>query len=292
MTTRGKAAGPASRMQIARGLRQLMDAKGLTQNDVARAAEVSSGTVTRYLTWQDRGALRIPTLRAIAEAAGATDEQTEILVELARSQAAGWWMDNAQAAPWLNALHAFEEIAEYEYVWATSLVPGLAQTPAYARHLHEQQDPQADPAVIDARVEARMRRQHILDREDMRLWIILDQAVLKRRVGSAAVMAEQIDHLSRLAGHPRVRVQILPFDVGAPDAGSGGHFLILGREDVGEPVNSMSVVYLELHRRGMYLDDPDDVTSYRAMFDDLRSQAADKGRTLELLTAARSEYDA
>ncbi|MFI9213944.1 Scr1 family TA system antitoxin-like transcriptional regulator [Streptomyces sp. NPDC053253] len=279
-------------MQIARGLRQLMDAQGLTQGDVARSAEVSSGTVNRYLMWQDRSALKIPTLRAIAKAAGATADQTEILVELARSQSDGWWMDNAQAAPWLNALHAFEEIAEYEYVWATSLVPGLAQTPSYARHLHEQQDPRADAAVIDARVEARMRRQQILNREDMRLTIILDQAVLKRRVGSAAVMAEQIDHLRHLAERPRVRVQVLPFDVGAPDAGSGGHFLILGREDVAEPVNSMSVVYLELHRRSMYLDDPADVTDYKIMFDDLRSQAADKGRTLDLLTTARSEYDA
>ncbi|MFE7598033.1 Scr1 family TA system antitoxin-like transcriptional regulator [Streptomyces sp. NPDC057494] len=282
-------------MQIARGLRQLMDAQGLTQGDVARAAEVSSGTVNRYLMWQDRGTLKIPTLRAIAEAAGATAEQTEDLLELARSQADGWWMDTAGAAPWLSALHAFEAVAEYEYVWATSLVPGLAQTPAYARCLHEQQDPDADAAVIDARVQARIRRQQILDREDMRLWIILDQAVLKRRVGLAAVMAEQIDHLRNLAERPRVRVQILPFDVGAPDAGSGGHFLILGRDDVAEPVNSMSVVYLELHRRGLYLDDPTDVTDvtdYKILFDDLRSQAADKGRTLDLLATARSEYDA
>ncbi|MET9676424.1 helix-turn-helix transcriptional regulator [Streptomyces sp. NPDC006482] len=290
MATRGTAAGPASRMQIARGLRQLMDANGLRQGDVARSAEVSPGTVNRYLMWQDRSSLKIPTLRAIARAAGATEEQTEILVGLARSQADGWWMDNVQAVPWLSALHAFEEIAQFEHVWAPSLVPGLAQTADYARHLHQQQDPEADPAVIEGRVETRMRRQDILDREDMRLSIILDQAVLKRQVGDPKVMAEQIDHLRALAERPRVRIQVLPFDVGAPDAGSGGHFLVLGRDDVAEPLSSMSVVYLELHRRGLYLDDPGEVTEYKILFDDLRSQAADRGRTLDLLTAARSEY--
>ncbi|MEV7535448.1 helix-turn-helix domain-containing protein [Streptomyces hydrogenans] len=291
MGVQGTAQGHAARMQIARGLRQLMEAQGLTQTSIARAADVSVGTVNRYLAWEDRGLLKIPTLRAIAAAVGATPAQADILVALAQTQGNGWWRENPEAVPWLSPLHAFEEVAEYEYVWATTLVPGLAQTPTYARHLHEQEDPHADPAVIDSRVEARIKRQEILDRADMRLWIVLDHAVLRRQVGSAKTMADQIDHLLDLSRRPRVTVQVLPHDRGAPAAGSGGHFLVLGRDDP-DPMRAMSVAYLELHRRGMYLDDPAEVAEYHQMFQALRTQAADSGQTQDLLTHARSEYDA
>ncbi|MFD4370008.1 helix-turn-helix domain-containing protein [Streptomyces sp. NPDC058486] len=126
MGAQGTAQGPAARMQIARGLRQLMEAQSLTQTSIAREAGVSVDTVNRYLAWEDRGLLKIPTLRAIAAAAGATPGQTDILVALAQTQGQGWWRENSEAVPWLSPLHAFEEVAEYEYVWATTLVPGLA----------------------------------------------------------------------------------------------------------------------------------------------------------------------
>ncbi|MFC7816173.1 DUF5753 domain-containing protein [Streptomyces sp. NPDC057367] len=134
------------------------------------------------------------------------------------------------------------------------------------------------------------KHQAVLNRSPaLHPWVVLDDAVLRRRVGGADVMAEQIDHLTVMAQRPNVDIQILPFTSGAHAKGSGGHFLILGRDDEENPLGSMNVVYLELHRRGLYLDAPVDVQNYKLMFGYRRSQAADTSASLELLTAARQE---
>jgi hypothetical protein len=83
-------------------------------------------------------------------------------------------------------------------------------------------------------------------------------------------------------------VQVLPFTAGAHAAGAG-HFVVLGRDDEREPLNSMAVVYIEMRRRGLYLDDPEDVGAYKLTFDYLRSQAADATASLRLITEARQE---
>lgn len=290
MTVRGSA-GPAGRMQIARGLKALRTRANLTQSEVAKRAGVSVGTVNRYETWQDRAKLRIPTVRAIADTCGATSTELDALIQLVRNQENGWWMDHPAVPEVMDPLMSFEDVAEYEHVFANALVPGLLQTPRYALALHEAQDVRTEADVITNKVDARIKRQSILERSPaLHLWAVLDDAVLRRHVGGADVMAEQIDHLHTMAQRPNVDIQILQFTAGAHAAGSGGHFLILGRDDEGDPLSSMNVVYLELHKRGLYLDAPGDVQSYKLMFDYLRSQAADTSVSLELLAAARQEF--
>lgn len=289
-TSRGSA-GPAGRMQIARGLKALRTGAQLTQSEVAKRAGVSVGTVNRYETWQDRAKLRIPTVKAIADSCGATADELETLVDLVRNQENGWWMEHPAVPEVMDPLMSFEDVAEYEHVFANALVPGLLQTPRYALALHEAQGVRTEAQVIASKVDARIRRQAILERSPaLHLWVVLDDAVLRRHVGGAAVMSEQIDHLIAMADRPNVDIQILRFSAGAHAAGSGGHFLLLGRDDERDPLSTMNVVYLELHRRGLYLDEPTDVHNYKIMFGYLRSQAADTSTSLDLLAAARREF--
>ncbi|WP_281904102.1 helix-turn-helix domain-containing protein [Streptomyces olivaceus] len=277
-------------MQIARGLKSLRSSAQLTQSEVAKRAGVSVGTVNRYETWQDRAKLRIPTVKAIADSCGATPEELATLTDLVRNQENGWWMEHPAVPEVMDPLMSFEDVAAYEHVFANALVPGLLQTPHYALALHEAQEVRTEAQVIANKVDARIRRQTILDRSPaLHLWAVLDDAVLRRHVGGPAVMREQIEHLIAMAGRPNVDIQILRFSAGAHAAGSGGHFLLLGRDDERDPLSSMNVVYLELHRRGLYLDEPTDVHDYKLMFDYLRSQAADTATSLDLLTAARRE---
>ncbi|GHI90636.1 transcriptional regulator [Streptomyces olivaceus] len=290
MATARGSAGPAGRMQIARGLKSLRSSAQLTQSEVAKRAGVSVGTVNRYETWQDRAKLRIPTVKAIADSCGATPEELATLTDLVRNQENGWWMEHPAVPEVMDPLMSFEDVAAYEHVFANALVPGLLQTPHYALALHEAQEVRTEAQVIANKVDARIRRQTILDRSPaLHLWAVLDDAVLRRHVGGPAVMREQIEHLIAMAGRPNVDIQILRFSAGAHAAGSGGHFLLLGRDDERDPLSSMNVVYLELHRRGLYLDEPTDVHDYKLMFDYLRSQAADTATSLDLLTAARRE---
>ncbi|MFF3159462.1 helix-turn-helix domain-containing protein [Streptomyces sp. NPDC057910] len=283
--------GSAGRMQIARILRGLLGRAGLTQTEVAKEAGVSVGTVNRYMAWQTGGKLTIPTMRAIADACGATSAERDALVQLVRGLDTGWWMSHPAVAEWLDPLMAFEDSADFENVYANSLVPGLLQTERYALAVSQAQETRAEPEVIRAEVDARIKRQAILDRSPaLHLWVVLDEAVLNRTVGDNSVMAEQIDHLNTMSYRPNVDIQILPFSGGAHAAGSGGHFLILGREGQPAPLDNLTVVYLELHRRGLYLDSPDDARTYETMFDYLRSQADDSTSSRDLLRAARKRF--
>lgn len=290
MAARGTA-GPAGRMLIARGLQRLRSRAGLTQTEMAKAAGVSVGTVNRYLDWQDRAKLTVPTIRSLALACQASAEEREALEQLVRTQQDGWWVGQPGFPEWMDPLLSFEEYAEYEHIYANNLVPGLLQTRGYALALHQAQDPRADTDAIEREVEARLKRQEILTRSPaLHVWVVLDESVLRRRPSEdSKVMAEQIEHLEALARRPNIDIQVLPFTAGQT-AGSGGHYLILGRDDAREPVDSMGVVYLELHRRGVYLDAPDDVQAYKLMFDYARSKAADTAASMHILADARTEF--
>ncbi|GAA1063475.1 MULTISPECIES: helix-turn-helix domain-containing protein [Streptomyces violaceusniger group] len=282
--------GPAGRMQIARGLIALRERCGLTQTQVAERAGVSKATVSRYEAWQDRARIRWATVKALADACEASAEEREALVRVVKSQSEGWWVGNSAVPEWIDPLVSFEHESEYEHVYANNVVPGLLQTRAYATAIHRATELRTPNEQVERMVDARMQRQSILDRQvPLHLWVILDEAVLRRIVGDEAVMAEQMDHLYDMAQRPNVDIQLLPFTAGAHAAGSG-HFVILGREDARNPLNSMAVVYIEMRRRGLYLDDVDAVTSYKLSFDYLRSQAADSTASLRLLGTVRQEF--
>lgn len=281
--------GPAGRMQIARGLVSLRERCGLTQTQVAERAGVSTTTVSRYETWQDRARIRWATVKALADACDATAQERDVLVGIAKSQTDGWWVGNSAVPEWLDPLVSFEHEAAYEHVYANSVVPGLLQTRAYALAIHQAREVRSSNEEIDRMVEARIQRQGILRRDPgLHLWVILDEAVLSRTVGDSAVMAQQLEHLQGAAKNPNIDVQILPFSAGAHAAGAG-HFVILGRDDEREPLNSMAVVYIEMRRRGLYLDDAEDVGAYKLTFDYLRSQAADPTASSRLIARARQE---
>lgn len=290
MVTSGPA-GPAGRMLIARGLISLRKRAEMTQPQLAAAAGCGKATVGRYETWQDRARVKWATVRAMAEAAGASAEERDTLVALARSQGEGWWVGNRSVPELLDPLVSFEAAGEYEHVYASSLVPGLFQTRQYALALHTAEFMRASQEEIEHGVEGRMMRQKALERDDFHLWAVLDEAVFRRVIGSDEIMAEQLAHLTAMAQRPNIDIQVLPFASGAHAAGAGQPFVTIGREDVAQPLNSMAVVYLEMHNRGIYLDDADDVTSYQRIFDYLRSQAVDPNRSIDLLNEARQDYE-
>ncbi|WP_030544459.1 helix-turn-helix transcriptional regulator [Streptomyces albus] len=283
-------AGSAARLQIAQSLAALRQRAGLTLTDVAERVGCSKSTVGRYETWQERARLTVPMVRGIAEACGATEAEREALAELVRGQGEGWWVGDPAIPEWMDPLVGFETAAEYVHAYANILVPGLLQTRTYALATHQASDVRADQDEIERKVAARMRRQDILERENLHLWAILTESVLRTVVGGEAVMAEQMAHLEEMSQRPNIDIQVLPYSSGASAAGSGGHFLILGRDDERRPLHSMSVVYLEMHTRGLYLDDPDDLQAYKLAHAYLRSQAADPKASRKMLAAARQEF--
>src|SRR5262249_1622055 len=122
-----------------------------------------------------------------------------------------------------------EPVAHTIRTWHPLIVPGLLQTPAYARALFQGMGERADR--IDALVEARVRRQSILDRDEpVSLWAVLDDAVLRPHVGSPEVTHEQLLFLADRARLTHVGVQVVPAENGG-NAGCVGALTVASVAD-------------------------------------------------------------
>ncbi|MFI5986109.1 helix-turn-helix domain-containing protein [Streptomyces sp. NPDC051555] len=133
----------------------------------------------------------------------------------------------SQLPTWFQAYAEMEAKAAYISSFQAQLVYGLLQTPEYARAVLGARTDKA----LDAKVEARMERQRILQREIPPLmWVVLSEAVLHQEIGGREVMRNQLAHLLTLEEREWVKVQILPFEVGA-HAGVMGSFNLLRFDD-------------------------------------------------------------
>ncbi len=158
----------------------------------------------------------------------------------------------------------FLELAERATVireYSAHLVPGILQTEDYARAVLGLSRTLKSPEQLEERVMARLARQERLNaHETPELWVILDEAILHRPIGGAAVMREQLAHLLRVAASPNVTVQVLPFSSG--EHGSlGGSLHVLTMPD------GSQVAYTEGSDRGQLMEETEEVTSYARLYD-------------------------
>jgi hypothetical protein len=272
------------RRQLAMDLRRLRASTGRTIDDVARHLECSAAKVSRMET----GVVRVglSDLRAVLELYGVDGAEREALFALARqSRVRGWWHDFADVVPaGSETFYGLEDGAATIGQHSTSLVPGLLQTADYARALIGSV-PGVPAAVQERRVELRMRRGHLLERaRPPALRVVLDEAVLCREIGGAAVLAAQLEHLLAIADRPHVQLQVLPFAAGAHPA-AGVSFTVFGFAERGEP----PVVFREQLDANSYLDRPEQVAVYSEALVDAGRVAADPERSRELLAARLKE---
>ncbi|MFG2274100.1 Scr1 family TA system antitoxin-like transcriptional regulator [Streptomyces chartreusis] len=182
-----------------------------------------------------------------------------------------------------EAAEAEAEATEIRH-YAPLLIPGLLQTPAYARAVNRAYDPTAPEETIDEWVAGRMARTRLLDDPTKPLlWVVLDEAVLRRRTGGRAVMAEALAHVIGLARQSRVIVQVLPFDAGAHKAMEGS-LKLMDFED------APPLVYFEGPGTGRLEDDPATVAQLRFTFQLLAASALSPQKSLALIEAVAQDY--
>jgi hypothetical protein len=142
------------------------------------------------------------------------------------------------------------------------IVPGLFQTPAYAKAVIRAGEPELADAELARRIDLRMARQDVLTRQPdpPTVWSVLDESVLYRPAGEPQVLVEQLEHLVKLLDLPMVTIQVLPLEVGV-HAGIDGTFMILTfpPELEGDP----GIAYTEARARATYHEDPADIMIYR-----------------------------
>ncbi|WP_328748342.1 helix-turn-helix transcriptional regulator [Streptomyces sp. NBC_00285] len=172
------------------------------------------------------------------------------------------------------------EIREYVQL----LIPGLLQTPAYARAVCRAYQPTANEEGIEELVAARVERARVLDDPTAPLlWAVIDEAALRRAVGGREVMAEALRHLAGLARRGRAIVQVLPFEAGA-HAAMEGSLKLMDFED------APPLVYFEGVGTGRLEDDPAIIKHQRFTYQLLTAYALSPQNSLALIEAMAQDY--
>lgn len=175
-----------------------------------------------------------------------------------------------------------ERAARVLRIFEHVLVPGLFQTPEYARAVLAKRPHTTDDELEDL-LAARLARQEILTRDNPPLaYALLDEAVLNRPVGSDEIMHGQLMHLADLAAWPSISVQVVPYAAGA-------HIGLLGAFVIAEAADMTATAFLENAGDGQTVEDTDRVSQVAAHFDALRGEALTVGASRDLIMKVAEE---
>jgi transcriptional regulator with XRE-family HTH domain len=277
-----RASGPSvQRLVLGGHLRRLRERAGFTTEQAAEAIRASHSKISRMehgrVSFKERDIADLLTLYGVAS----LTERQGLLALAREANTPGWWAGYSDILPhWLEPYFGLEAAASFIRTYELQFVPGLLQTDDYARAVIRLGNAVSEDEVT-RRTEARINRRLLLDREDPpRMWAVIDEAALRRPIGDSAVMREQIRHLIKMADHPAVTLQVLPFTAGGHRA-LGGPFTILR---FAEP-DLRDVVYIEQLTSALYLDKPTEVDSYLEVMEQLCLQAEPVARTQDVLNA-------
>jgi transcriptional regulator with XRE-family HTH domain len=271
------------RRELGALLRALRQERGLIVEHVAERLLCSPSKVSRMETGQRGATLR--DVRDLCDIYGVTDAaQRDHMARLAtEGRQQGWWQ--GFELDYFSTYVGLEEEATSLRNYQSAAVPGLLQTPAYTRAMHETARPELTAERIDRMIEVRLKRQQLLVRDPpLQVWAILDEAVLHRHVGGVSVMKEQLGRLVELAMLPHVTIQVIPFSAGAHPA-MESTFNIL---DFQPP--TPSVVYVEGLIGFMYLERPQDISRYQVVFEHLGTQSLTPRESIELISVIGAKY--
>ncbi|HLH83213.1 MAG TPA: helix-turn-helix transcriptional regulator, partial [Trebonia sp.] len=281
MTAPGSQSPTVRRRRLAAELRGIRESKGRSGETVAAALRWSPSKVSRYE--RAKTGLRPREVERLLDYYGITGPRRALLLALAEEAAQkGWWEDSADILSedyqqFIGLEHEATSIA----IWHVDVVPGLLQTEAYARHIissYSRVEPIA-PGMIERMVRVRMRRQQVLNREKLQLSVLLDESILRRRIGDEPVMREQLRHLAREAERPNLTLQVLPLDTDHTVVGES--FVIFG---FGADAEAMlqDVVSTEAMRSGFVLEGERETYLHRIAFQALAEASLDPAASREL----------
>ncbi|MEU1385151.1 MULTISPECIES: helix-turn-helix transcriptional regulator [unclassified Nonomuraea] len=266
------------RILLGTQLRRLRTEKGISREDAGYSIRASHAKISRLelgqVSFKQRDVADLLTLYGVT-----APEDREPLLALARqANAPGWWHKYGDLLPgWFEVYIGLEGAASAIRTFENQFVPGLLQTPAYAKAVIRLGNEKALDPELDRRVTLRTTRQRRLE-SGLKLWAVIDEAVLRRGLGGADVMREQIRHLLDATEERNVTVQVMPFESGG-HAAAGGSFSILRFPERELP----DVVYMEQLTSALYLDKPVDSDHYMEVMDRLSIQALEPKQTRRFL---------
>ncbi|MFE6334971.1 helix-turn-helix domain-containing protein [Streptomyces sp. NPDC057798] len=278
--------GPAvRRRKLGAELRALRAGAGLTSGEAARLVGWHQSKVSRIET--GASGVKPADVRLLLDAYAVADSQLrELLLVLAGSDdGAGrhhWWHAyRGVLPPTYRDFISLESQASGMRTLETSVVPGLLQTPEYARAVTQAVvgGPDQTDERLDTLVEVRLARQDVLRGEPpLELSAVLDEAVLHREIGGPGVMARQLWQLVEAGRLPQVRLQVLPFRAGA-HIGVTGPFVIFSFSRTSD----LDVVVLDHLTSSLYLERKEDLQAYTEAFTTLQIHALSPEESLDYI---------
>ena len=277
------------RRRLAAELRGIRESKGKSGDTVAAALKWSPSKISRYE--RARTGLRPREVERLLDYYGITGPRRALLLGLAEDAAQkGWWEEHADSlSEDYKQFIGLEHEATSMAIWHVDVVTGLLQTEEYARHIigsYSRVEPVA-PGMIGRLVRVRMRRQQVLNRDGLELSVVLDESVLKRRIGDDAVMYDQLQRLVKEADRPNLTLQVLPLD--AQHSVFGESFVIFG---FGQDADAMlqDVVSTEHLRSGFTLEGERDTYLHRIAFQMLSEASLDPVASRALILKTAESY--
>jgi transcriptional regulator with XRE-family HTH domain len=278
------------RRRLAAELRAIRESRGKSGDAVAAALKWSASKISRYE--RARTSLRPREVERLLDYYEITGARRALLLGLAEDAAQkGWWEEFGDSLS-----EDYQQFIGLEYeatsmsIWHVDVVTGLLQTEAYARHIissYSRVEP-VPPGMIGRMVNVRMRRQQVLDRDGLQISVVLDESVLKRRIGNDTVMHEQLLRLAREAEKPNMTLQVLPLD--AQHTVFGESFVIFGFVADSDAM-LQEVVSTEHLRSGFTLEGERETYLHRIAFQMLSEAALDAAASRELiLDTAKSHW--
>lgn len=256
------------RRRLGAELRRLRELRQMTAEEVAGRLMVSQSKISRLEN--GRRSISQRDVRDLCDVYEVTDERIRAgLMEMAReSRQRGWWHDFGDIP--YSVYIGLEAEASSIRAYESSFIPGLLQTREYAEAVVAGTQPDTEPGAIKRRVDVRLKRQDRIYGDDQlgSLWVVIDEAVLRRAVGSSQVMADQLSQLLTLSQRANINLQVIPFERGA-HPGMTGTFSLL---EFPESADS-TVVYFEGVTSDLYLEKDADVRRYTNLYDHLRAAA-------------------
>jgi transcriptional regulator with XRE-family HTH domain len=275
------------RRRLGSELRRLRESHAIKLEEVAEQLGLAPSTLSRIET--GKAPTKTAYLTALLELYGVTDPaQRQILMDMAREgHRKGWWAVYDDVLPTGFGIYVgLEAEATGLRVYETQVVPGLLQTREYALAVLKEVNKRETPEQLSRLAELRLRRQDVLERDDAPdLWLILDEAVIRRPIGGHEVMSAQLGRLVTASQWPNVTLQVLPFSSGAHPALSGPFSIIEFPERA-----TADVVYVDSWSGAIYLEKERDVRTCAEAFDRLRAAAMSPGDSADLAAKLAREF--
>ncbi|GGI74867.1 transcriptional regulator [Saccharopolyspora subtropica] len=277
------------RLQLGNELRHARLKAGREQAEAAKELDCADSKISRLELGQ--GGISKGDLKLLLEFYGVDPDDVPWMFELARTRSTrGRWNGYRAVFPeWFRMYVDLETDADNIRQVKAEIIPGLLQTEAYMRALHTSSVRRNDEEV-DALVASRQERQQLLTRDKPpTLSFILSESCLRRKIGDAAVMREQLGHMADVALHTNVSIQVMPFDAATSTGGISFNFTLLQIPSHGIAAD-LEFVYIESFDDARYLDVKDAVSAYATLWDRLQAAALCPKESLDLIRSVCQQY--